>query len=260
MQALEAAKVIHNELLGGSLLLAVAVGMIAHSLKYRSQTVSGLAYFIAFGTLAITPLTAFSVLALIPLAASLLYVAYRYGWSEMALFGLLATYGTCASRGDTGAPLSSALTVFSVYWLLFEAFDLLRAGRRSDRPAERALMPFNALAFMALSFYKCSKAAPDNMYLLAGGIAAAYLLSTAIRTRLRPPSSFTPEKDTIDRAFAGGYEGTLTLSAILAAAAVLLKLHGGWANAALFPEPQLLFVPGLFFRATYPPPSPAAFF
>jgi hypothetical protein len=260
MQALEAAKVITNDLLGATLLLVVAVGMIVHSLKYRSQTVSGLAYFIAFGTLAITPLTAFSVLALIPLAASLLYVAYRFGWSEMALFGLLATYGTCASRGDTGAPLWSALTVFSIYWLLFEAFDLMRAARRSDRPAERALMPFNALAFMALAFYKCSKAAPDNMYLLAAGIAAAYLLSTAIRTRLRPPSSFTPEKDTIDRAFAGGYEGTLTLSAILAAAAVLLKLNGGWANAGLFVEAEILFIAGLFFREAYPRRLAAALF
>src|SRR5205814_1683317 len=148
-------------------------------------------------------------------------------WSEMALFGLLATYGTCATRGDTGAPLSSAMTIFGIYWLLFESFDLLRAARRSDHPAERALLPLNALAFMALSFFKWSKAAPDHLDVLAAGTAAAYLLSTAIRTRLRPPSSFSPEKDTVDRAFAGGYEGTLTLTAILAAAAILLKLHGG---------------------------------
>src|SRR5260370_23156969 len=121
-------------------------------------------------------------------------------------------------------------------------------------------MPLNALAFMALSFYKCSKAAPDNMYLLAAGIAVAYLLSTAIRTWLRPPSSFTPEKDTIDRAFAGGYEGTLTLSAILAAAAVLLKLHGGWANAGLFAEAEVLFVAGLFFGEAYPRRLAAALF
>src|SRR5260370_8709253 len=121
-------------------------------------------------------------------------------------------------------------------------------------------MPLNALAFMALSFYKCSKAAPDNMYLLAAGIAAAYLLSTVIRTCLRPPSSFTPEKDTLERVFAGGYEGTLTLTAILPAAAVLLKLHGGWANTALFAEAEVLFVAGLFFPEPYPRPLAAPLF
>jgi len=52
--------------------------MIVHSLRYRSQTVTGLAYFIAFVTLAITQVTPLSVLALVPLAASLLYVAHRF--------------------------------------------------------------------------------------------------------------------------------------------------------------------------------------
>jgi hypothetical protein len=116
MQAVDAAKVIDNPWLGGALLLAVAAGMIGHSLRYKSQTVTGLAYFVAFATLspAVTPapVTAFSVVALAPLAASLLFVAYRFQWSQMALFGLLATYGTCASHGDSGAPLWSVQLLF----------------------------------------------------------------------------------------------------------------------------------------------------
>jgi hypothetical protein len=52
--------------------------MISHSLRYKSQTVSGLAYFIAFATLALSESTPFSVLALLPLAASLLYLAHRF--------------------------------------------------------------------------------------------------------------------------------------------------------------------------------------
>src|SRR6185295_16209329 len=123
MQAVDAAKVISNELLGGALLLAVAAGMILHSLRYRSQTVTGLAYFIAFVTLAITPVTALSVVALIPLAGSLLYVANRFEWSEMALFGLLATYGTYSSRNDPLASLFSTQILLSSYWFVFECFD-----------------------------------------------------------------------------------------------------------------------------------------
>jgi hypothetical protein len=72
MQALDAARVIYNPWAGAILLLAVAVGMIVHALRYRSQTVAGLAYFIAFVTLAITEVTPLSVIALVPLAVSLL--------------------------------------------------------------------------------------------------------------------------------------------------------------------------------------------
>lgn len=57
MQALDAAKVIDSALLGGILLYAVASGMIVHSLRYRSQTVTGFAHFVAFVTLAIPQVT-----------------------------------------------------------------------------------------------------------------------------------------------------------------------------------------------------------
>jgi hypothetical protein len=51
MQALDAAKVIRNPVLGAFLLLAVATGMVVHSLKYRAQAGAVLAYAVAFTTL-----------------------------------------------------------------------------------------------------------------------------------------------------------------------------------------------------------------
>src|SRR5262249_51924151 len=204
MHAVDTAKVISSPLAGAILLLAVAVGMILHSLRYRSETVTALAYFVAFVTLAITPMTAFSVLALVPLAASLLYVANHFSGSAMALFGLLATYGTYALHGDSGAPLWQGQTIFTTYWLLFEAFDWRRAARRSPYQVwEQAIAPLNALAFTGLSFVKWSGAAPDRLYVLAIGIASAYLGSTILRTRLRPPSSFPAECSTLERALSG---------------------------------------------------------
>jgi uncharacterized membrane protein len=261
MQAVDAAKVISSPLLGAALLMAVATGMILHALRYRSQTVTGLAYFIAFVTLAITPVTALSVVALVPLAASLLYVANRFEWSAMALFGLVATYGTCASRGDSGAPLWQAQTIFTTYWLLFEGFDLLRARRRAEYQRwDRAILPLNALAFVALSYAKWSQAAPGMLYALAAGIAAAYLASTILRALLRPPSSFTAETGTLERAFSGGFEGPITLTAILTAAAVFLKLQGVWVHGGLLAEAELLFLAGLLFRQAYPRQLAAALF
>jgi uncharacterized membrane protein len=252
MQALDAAKVIHNPVLGASLLLAVATGMVVHSLRYRSQAVTGLAYLVAFATLAITQVTALSVIALIPLAGSLLVVAYRFEWKGMALFSLAATYATCASRGDNGAPLWSAQAVFAAYWLLFEVYDLLRIRRHSNHGAEQAMLPLNALAFAGLSYAKWSAAAPDHLYLLAAGGAAAYLASTILRAFLRPPASFPAEAGTLERIFAGGFEGPITLAAACSAAAAVLKLHGQTVNNVLLAEGELLFLAGLLFRQEYP--------
>ena len=75
MRAITAARILDSPWAAAILLLAAAAGMIVHSLRYRSETVTGLAYFIAFVTLAISEVTVFSVIALVPLAASLLYVA-----------------------------------------------------------------------------------------------------------------------------------------------------------------------------------------
>jgi hypothetical protein len=265
MQAVDAAKVIDNSWLGGALLLAVAAGMILHSLRYRSQTVTGLAYFVAFATLspAVTPasVTALSVIALAPLAASLLYVAYRFEWSEMAFLGLIATYGACASRGDSGAPLASVQLLFCTYWLLFEGFDLLRAARRTAYSAwESAILPFNALAFIGLSYMKWSAAAPQHLHLLAAGIGTAYLVSTILRALLRPPSSFAPETKTLERALSGGYEGPISLTAGLTVAALFLKFHGVAALFGLLAEAEALFLAGLFFKEAYPRQLGAALF
>ena len=48
MHAITAAKILDSAWVAAALLLGVAIGMIVHSLRYHSQTVTGLAYFIAF--------------------------------------------------------------------------------------------------------------------------------------------------------------------------------------------------------------------
>ena len=233
MQALDAARVIYNPWAGAILLLAVAVGMIVHSLHYRSQTVTGLAYFIAFVTLGITEVTPLSVIALVPLAVSLLYVAHRFSWRKMAMFGLIATYLTCASRGDTGAPLWQTQAIFCIYWLAFESFDILRA--------DPWLFPLNALGFLSLSLAKWSVAAPHDMWEFLAAVAAAYLASAVLRARLHPEA----------KPLAGGWQGPVTLTAALVAGALFRKLEHQWLLVGLLTEAELFFLAGLVFRRKY---------
>jgi hypothetical protein len=225
MQAVAAARIIFNPWAGAILLLGVAGGMIAHSLRYRSQAVTGLAYFIAFVTLAITEVTVLSIVALVPLAASLLYIARRASWGKMALFGLIATYATCATRPDLGAPLWQAQAVFVVYWLLFEGFDLLSG--------DAWLLPLNALGFLSLSLVRWQSAAPHQIWQLLAATAAAYLASGILRAR------------------SGRWHAAITLAAALAAAAIFLKLDHQWVALALLVEAELLYLAGVRLRQSY---------
>jgi hypothetical protein len=225
MHAVEAARVIESPVVGAILLLAVAAGMIVHSLRYRSQTVTGLAYFVAFGTLATTDITSLPFLALVPLAASLLYVAHRFAWTRMTMLGLIATYAVVILRGDTGAPLWKAQTIFIAYWLLFEIFDVLHT--------EAWLLPLNAAGFLGLSVLKWQTAAPDRLWILLAASAGAYLVSAAVRIRSHK------------------WHGAATLTAALAAGAIFQKLDHQWVASALVVEAELFYLAGIRLRAPY---------
>lgn len=225
MHAVEAARVIDSAVVGAMLLLVVATGMIVHALRYRSQTVTGLAYFVAFGTLAITDMSSLPFLALVPLAASLLYVAHRFRWIRMAMLGLIATYAVVVMRGDTGAPLWQAQAIFVVYWLLFEIFDIWHP--------EAWLLPLNAAGALGLSVLKWQTAAPDRLWILLAAAAVAYLVSAAVRIR------------------SGKWHGAATLTAALAAGAIFQRLDHEWIASALVVEAELFYVAGIRLRAPY---------
>ena len=225
MYALEAARILRDPFVAGVLLFAVAAGMIIHALRYRSQAVTGLAYFIAFATLDITEITTFSIVALIPLAASLLYIARRFAWPLFARLGLVATYATCALRGDSGSPLWATQGVFAIYWLLFEGFDLF-----SPDPW---LVPLNGTAFLTLSGLKWESAAPGHMWQLSAVGAGGYLVDTILRAR------------------SGRWRSSITFVAGLAAGAILLRSETRWAPYWLLAEGELFYLAGLRFREPY---------
>jgi uncharacterized membrane protein len=232
MYALPAAQVISNAFAGSLLLLAVATGMIAHSLRYRAQAVTAVAYFSAFAALAVTPSTRFAVASLIPLAASLLYLAWRFRWHAMALFGLVATYGTCISRGSSNAPLWAIESLFIVYWLLFEGFDILRARRDSSGGVTTWIFPLNAIGFLGLSYSAWLTHAPHAMWRMAAIAALLYLISALARL----PRSL---------------EAPLTIAAVLTGLAIVGRVPGLWSNVGLAAEAELLYLAGVRFRSGF---------
>lgn len=169
----------------------VAVGIIGHSFRYRSQVVTGLAYGLAYLAIVISPLSTFSLVAIGLLAASLLAVVRILPWYHLATVGLAGTYlchflwlrQSGASPGAEAFWINQGVLVF--YWLLFTTVAFVKrrqppkkgVERSSAKLEERALLTLgvgNAAGFFALAASTVWSAYPDEIYLLTGNAAVAY--------------------------------------------------------------------------------------
>ena len=250
--AIDAARVIESPTLATAMLLAVAVGMIAHSLRYRSETVTGLSYFITFGTLAISPLSAFAVIAVLPLAASLLWIARRFGWTATVVGGQAFTFllylihiGEVGFRPDRLIWGEAALVA---YWVLFETYDVAFAGKTSGF-LRSSMIVVNTVGFLGLSLAAWQQNRPTTLWMPLFIAAALYVASGAQRARLNPPSSFAGGLE--DRAMAGGYEGAAAIASALAVAGTFNAFHGFWINAALLVQAELLLWLSVRYRQSF---------
>src|SRR5581483_8580761 len=139
---------------------------------------------------------------------------------------LIATYGTIAFRGHTGAPLWQSQMLLAAFWVTFEAFDILMADGGSP-----LLLPLNAAGALGLSLLSWQSSAPDDIWRLATGAAVAYLGSAILRRR----SDSCPV--------------AAIAAAILGAAAIFLRLDHQWIAFALLLEAEAFYAAGLRLRA-----------
>jgi hypothetical protein len=226
----EAARVIENPATATFLLLGVSGCMLLHSLRYRSQAVTGVAYFAVFASLALSPLSLFAVLALAPLAASLLFVAHRFSWNRLAIPCVAATYGLYlfhASRMEATS-VWGGQSVLLLYWLLFETYDAL--------DSRKGIFPLNALGWVTLSWLSWEELNSGEIYQFFALSTIVYLLSMVARLRWTPQSR------------GAGLEWPLTVAAVSAAAGVATEFTGATLTLFLLLEAQLLYLAGLTWR------------
>ena len=76
------------------LMLLVAVAMALHTLRYRSQFVTGLAFLLGYFTVALSQNSVYSLSAGVFLAIGLVSIVLKMGWFELEVFGILSTYLT----------------------------------------------------------------------------------------------------------------------------------------------------------------------
>ncbi|HYP06886.1 MAG TPA: DUF2339 domain-containing protein [Bryobacteraceae bacterium] len=216
--AVPAAQIITDPIIGTLLLASVSAAMIGFSLRYRSETVTGMAYLLSFLALAISGIATLAIAATIPLAASLIYVAYRFGWMRLIMAGLPIAYAVffLHSQAMTAAQPHLTKVLLLTYWIVFEAADVLRpSGSR---------LPFflNAICFSFLAWGSPAIA------------ASAYAASTAMRI-----------------AYKREYRGAVTAFAVLCGSAVYEHTSGLTTVACLLLEAQLVFLAGVRFQERF---------
>jgi len=134
-----AMQVMSSEVLNCVLLLAVAVAMVVHTLRYRSQLVTGFAFLLAFSTVALSQDTVYALTAGAILALGIVVISLRMQWYELEVFGILATYLNhfywlykLYPVGVAGHPFPQfwpSTAILVLYWLTFRVSYVVRRIR-----------------------------------------------------------------------------------------------------------------------------------
>jgi len=121
-------------------MLAVAVCMALHTLRYRSQFVTGLAFLLGYTTVALSQDTVYSLSAGVFLAIGLVAIVLKMGWFELEVFGILSCYlnhlywlyrllGIDGAHGRPFEAYHASLAMLFFYWLTFRISTLSAPSR-----------------------------------------------------------------------------------------------------------------------------------
>ncbi|MBI2687005.1 MAG: DUF2339 domain-containing protein [Acidobacteria bacterium] len=241
----DASRVIESAGVGFFLLLSVAAGMILHSLRYRSQTITGLAYMAAFLTIAISSLTQFSAIASIPLLISMLTVAWKFGWQPLAAAGAFfayLAYGFDLATGDKDRYfIQIGEPVLWTYWVILEAFDLAAKRRGAVLP----IAPLNLTGFLFATAAVWPSGSGWQPGWMLGAMAVAQLVSGMLRGRL------SESHELADDSVFGGFRASITYSSLFTAAFVIDRFTGTQRGFALILLAESVAVFGWLFRSAY---------
>jgi predicted membrane protein DUF2339 len=120
------------------LMLVVAIAMAAHTLQYRSQFVTGLAFLLGYTTVALSQDNVYSLSAGVILAIGLVSIVLKMAWFELEVFGILSTYlnhlywlyrilGIHGAHGRHFEAYHASLALLFFYWLIFRISYIARS-------------------------------------------------------------------------------------------------------------------------------------
>jgi uncharacterized membrane protein len=144
MYHVPATRVLSSQLVDLLFMLAVAALMVWHTLRYRSQVVTGLAFLLAFLTVAVSHSNVYSLSAGAVLATGLVVIVGHMQWFELEIVGILASYlnhylwlrpiiGPMVGHRRPFPEFASSAGILALYWLVFRLSYLLRKPQDERR-------------------------------------------------------------------------------------------------------------------------------
>jgi len=92
MYHFEASQIILSQGLDLFLLSVVVIGMMLHTLKYKSEGMMAITLFVAYLTSTIGHITSFTIISNLILAVLVLFFVYKFQWVKILSFGIMMTY------------------------------------------------------------------------------------------------------------------------------------------------------------------------
>jgi len=203
-------RVVESPLLGFLLLFLVAVAMVAHSLRFRSQIVTGLAYMLAYTSVLVSWLdvgavgvtgrpTAGTLVASALLAASLVVVLSRRKWYGLEPLAIVVTYAVhwvwlnrifaWIGAHRLFSEFGFSVTLLTVYWVIFAVSHFLRG---EQEPRQRYLLTasflLNVAGYLAVMRYQSFY--PELRFWFLLGVGMVYLALSVFSRRIERRLSF----------------------------------------------------------------------
>ena len=133
----QAMRVMSSETTDLILMLAVAAGMVVHTLRYRSQVVTGLAFLLTYATVSLSHDDVYSLASGVILAIGLVTIVLKMGWFELEVFGILSSYlnhfywlyrvlGPTGAHGTAFPEYHASTAILLFYWLTYRASYVMR--------------------------------------------------------------------------------------------------------------------------------------
>jgi hypothetical protein len=181
-------RVLDSLVLDCILMLAVALGMAAHTLRYKSQFVTGLSFLLGYTTVALSfselqPLshtgtsenTAYGLLAGVILSIGLVTIVLKMGWFELEVFGILSSYlnhlywlyrilGPNGAHGRAFSEYHASLAMLFFYWLTYRISYVLR-GIKTDFEEHVSTVSALLNTLLLLGVMKFQSVQPDLAYI-----------------------------------------------------------------------------------------------
>jgi len=191
-----AMRVLASETTDLVLMLAVAGAMVVHTLRYRSQLVTGLSFLLAFTTVALSHDDVYSLSAGAVLAVGLVTIVVRLNWFELEVFGILSSYlnhlywlyrilGPNGAQGKPFPEFWGSTAILLLYWFAYRASYVVRriSTRKQERISTIAALLNTLLLLVTMKF---QSARPElAFYALLTLGAAEFLIAQLPITRRR---------------------------------------------------------------------------